>query len=256
MISYCIAAYRPQYTRALVESLVGKTSAPFEVLLWLNVADEGFEGWIAGRQAAGAPIRVVGQSPDNIGMRAYARLLSESRYEMVVQIDDDVICVSPGIAETAAEVFAKFPRVGMLTADTWQDAYTNGARPPMSHYRLVDAGWGLYDGPIDGWFSIYRKSALARCGLPRLDRYTFLGGRIKQRLARIGMQGLLCTRFRVFHATGPEYASYFGLLEFEIEKYRSLGRHDIVEWYSSARDRLPDREVLGRQVERIFSLLS
>ena len=38
---------------------------------------------------------------------------------------------------------------------------------------------------------------------------------------------------KVFHAIGPAYASLFGMLNFEIEKYRGLGRTDIVNWYTT-----------------------
>ena len=51
----------------------------------------------------------------------------------------------------------------MLTADVWQDEYTTGARPPMDQYLTFSEEFGLYDGPIDGWFAVYRKSSLALC---------------------------------------------------------------------------------------------
>jgi hypothetical protein len=38
---------------------------------------------------------------------------------------------------------------------------------------------------------------------------------------------------KVFHVIGPEYAAAFGMLAFEIEKYRRLNRGDIVTWYES-----------------------
>jgi hypothetical protein len=53
------------------------------------------------------------------------------------------------------------------------------------------------------------------------------------------MEGLLCTRMKVFHVIGPCYASLFGMLESEIRKYRDVGRPDIVEWYERSRDTLP-----------------
>lgn len=129
MISYCIACYRPRYARQLIDDLVRKTSARYEILLWINVVDEEFDAYVARCAAAGAPIRVIGRTPENIGMAAYPRLFEAARGEMVAQIDDDVICVSPRIAEAAKEVFDRFPAVGMLTADVWQDEYTTGARP-------------------------------------------------------------------------------------------------------------------------------
>lgn len=257
MISYCIACYRPRYAQALIDELLRKTTVPFEILLWLNVADEEFEAFLREREATNAPIRVIGRTPENIGMAAYFRLFAASRFEMLTQIDDDVVCVSPRVAETAQEIFKRFQQVGMLVADVWQDDYTNGARPPMEHYREFNSEYGLYDGPIDGWFAVYRKEALERVYRyisPR--RYFYLGAMIKKMLRRSGTHALLCTRLKVFHVIGPEYASYFGMLDFEIEKYRNLGRMEIVEWYNAARDRLPPAELLHEGVCRIRASLS
>jgi hypothetical protein len=256
MISYCIACYRPRYAKALVDELICKTTVEYEILLWINVADEEFDAFIAAREANGAPIRIIGRTPENIGMAAYFHLFAHSRFEMVVQIDDDVVCVSPRIAETAHEIFTRFPQVGMLTADVWQDDYTTGARPPMEHYRTFDTEYGLYDGPIDGWFAVYRKTALRVCRFIRPARYLCLGLMIKRLLNRSRSHGLLCTRMKVFHVIGPQYASYFGMLDFEIEKYRSLGRAEIVQWYEGARDSLPPQEALQERVSEIQSSLS
>jgi Glycosyltransferase like family 2 len=256
MISYCIACYRPRYTSALIDELIRKTSVEFEILLWINVEDEEFEAFLKEKEASGAPLRVIGRTPENIGMAAYFHLFAHSRFGMVVQIDDDVVCVSPRIAETAHEIFSRFSQVGMLTADVWQDDYTNGARPPMEHYRVFNVEYGLYDGPIDGWFAVYRKESLHVCRYIQPRRYLCLGLTIKKLLRRSGSFGLLCTRMKVFHVIGPEYASYYGMLDFEIEKYKSLGRVDIVKWYSDARDKLPPQAVLHQHVKQIQTSMS
>jgi hypothetical protein len=47
MISYCVAVYRPIYARLLLAELVEKTSVPFEILVWLNVADTALDAEIA-----------------------------------------------------------------------------------------------------------------------------------------------------------------------------------------------------------------
>jgi hypothetical protein len=168
-----------------------------------------------------------------------------------VQIDDDVVSISPFIAERAQETFDRFPQVGMLTADVWQDELTTGARPPMQHYREISREFGLYDGPIDGWFAIYRRTALETCGTLRPGRYHAIGCEIKSRLSAMGQSGLLCTRFKVFHVTGPAYASYFGMLDFELAKYSSLGRQDVVNWYLGERSRLPPQDELALRVRQI-----
>jgi hypothetical protein len=256
MISYCIACYRPRYARALIDELIRKTTVEFEILLWINVADTAFDEFVKEREANGAPIRVIGRTPENIGMAAYFHLFAQSRFEMVTQIDDDVVCVSPRIAETAHEIFTRFPQVGMLTADVWQDDFTTGARPPMEQYQTYNSEYGLYDGPIDGWFAVYRKASLGVCRYIRPSRYLCLGLMLKRLLRRNGLLGLLCKRMKVFHVIGPQYASYFGMLDFEIEKYRSLGRGEIVQWYVDARDKLPPRASLHERVLEIQASMS
>jgi hypothetical protein len=256
VISYCIASFRPTYSRLLVDELLRKTSTAYEILVWLNLDDPAYEAWLADRTHSGFPVRIVGKTPENIGMRAYLELFGSAAGEMVAQIDDDVVMVSPGIAEHAAAVFRRFPWVRQLTADVWQDAFTTGARPPMRAYRPVDRAWGLWDGPIDGWFSVYHRSVLPLFPTAGDLRYFPLGGMMQRAMRRQGLRGLLCTAFRVFHVIGPQYASHYGMLAFEIEKYRTLGRRDIVDWYEREAAALPAPDVLEANVRRIAAALA
>jgi hypothetical protein len=251
MISYCIACYRPVYSRLLIDELTNKTTAAYEILVWLNVEDPEFENFLEDRKSGGCPLRVVGRTPENIGMTAYPSLFDAAKFDMVAQIDDDVVRVSPCIAERAADIFERFPKISMLTADVWQDEFTNGARPPMESYREFSLEYGLYDGPIDGWFAIYRKSAIARCGSLKSGRYYPLGCVIKNRLASIGEKGLLCTRLKVFHALGAAYACYFGMLDSEIQKYAELGLRQLADLYCRQKAEIPPREELARRVRLI-----
>jgi glycosyltransferase involved in cell wall biosynthesis len=254
-ISYCIACLRPTYARRLIDDLIAKTTAPFEILLWLNIVDSEFDAFLASRTAGGAPIRIVGRSPENIGMAAYPRLFEAARSPMVVQIDDDVVCISPRIAETAREIFDRFPNVGMLTSDVWQDEFTSGARPPLCDYRVFDSDFGLFDGPIDGWFAVYRRASLSVCRQMPVSRYFCLGCAIKSRLATLGQVGLLCRRMRVFHVVDAPYVAYFGMLDAEIAKYRMIGRQDQVSTYTAARASLPPLTELADRVKGIVENL-
>ncbi len=189
-------------------------------------------------------------------MLAYRELFAKATNELVVQIDDDVVCVSRYIAEQAHEIFQKYPKVKQLTADVWQDDYTTGARPPMNAYRPYSQADGLYDGPIDGWFSIYHRSILPLASKNVGAAYFPLGGMVRAQLKRRRLFGLLCTRFKVFHVIGPQYASFFGMLDFEIQKYRKLGRGEIVEWYETEKKKLPEQTDLMDRVARIRRTLS
>ena len=255
MISYCIAAFRPRYSELLIRDLLRKTTTPFEILVWLNVDDADFERFLEKQRANGAPLRIAGKTSENIGMEAYSLLFEQSRYELIVQIDDDVIAISRQIAEQAAQIFDRFPRVKQLVADVWQDEYTTGARPPMSSYRAYEPGYGLYDGPIDGWFSIFHRSVLPLVQGKQGSIYFPLGCQLRYRLRAGNNLGLLCTRFKVFHVIGPYYASFFGMLDFEIAKYQSLGRTDIVKWYESAKATLPAKAELEPHVKGILAAL-
>ena len=253
MICYCIACYRPAYSRLLIADLVRKTSVPFEILVWVNVDDPLFDAFLEAQREAGAPVVIVGRTPHNVGMGVYRELFRASRYPLVTQIDDDVLCVSRGIAETAARIFAKHRDVRQIVADVWQDELTTGARPPLEGYRHVDAAEGLYDGPIDGWFSIYHRSILPLLVSLPIGGYAGIGAMVKGRLGRSRLRGLLCTRMKVFHAIGPAYASLFDMLDFEIAKYQRLGRAEIVHWYQT--EARPPREEIERRYAGIVRAL-
>ena len=159
MISYCIAAYRPNYVRLLLSpTWWRKHRFHFEILLWLNVADSALDTDIEMAINKGVPLRVIGRTPENIGMVAFSSLFRSARFPLITQIDDDVVFISRGIAERASRLFQRFPAVSQLVADVWQDEYTTGARPPMDRYEPFEASEGLYSGPIDGWFAIYNRS--------------------------------------------------------------------------------------------------
>lgn len=253
MISYCIAVYRPVYARLLLTDLIEKTSVPYEILLWINADESDFDTFVAGQAAAGSPIRIIGRTPQNIGMRAYGDLFRAARYALVVQIDDDVLRVSRGIAERAAHIFGSHSDVRQIVADVWQDELTTGARPPLEHYRCLNADEQLYEGPIDGWFSIYHRSILPLVLSLPIGHYFPIGAAVRSRLARRRQRGVLCTRMKVFHAIGPAYASLFGMLDFEVAKYRRLGRTDIVRWYES--ESLPARVKLEHRFDAMARTL-
>lgn len=255
MISYCIAVYRPTYARLLLADLVAKTSVRFEILVWLNVADPSFEAEIDAAVASGVPLRVIGRSPANVGMRAFGNLFRASQYPLITQIDDDVVCISRNIAQRADRLFRRFPTVRQLVADVWQDEHTTGARPPIEHYTAFAASEQLYVGPVDGWFAIYHHSILPLLlGIPK-TRYFPLGCTVARHLARRGQYAVLDRGMKVFHVIGPEYASAFDMLAFEIEKYRGLNRLDVESWYRSYSAGDHSAEVVARRIEAIRASL-
>lgn len=253
MISYCIAIYRPTYARLLLADLVRKTTTPFEILVWLNVDDSELDADLDAAISAGVPLRIIGRTPHNVGMMAYRMLFQSARYPLLTQIDDDVVCISRGIAERADRLFRTFPNVRQLVADVWQDEFTTGARPTIENYTIFDAGEGLYSGPIDGWFSIYHRSILPLLLSLPYDPYFALGGAVLNRLSQGGQHGVLDRGMKVFHVIGPSYAQAFGMLDFEIAKYQQLGRPEIVAWYRCESEAIGSGAGIQERARRIIA---
>lgn len=251
MISYCLVAYRPVYAKLLLEELVRKTSAAYEILVWLNVVDRGLDEFIAGLISAGHPVRVIGRATKNIGMLAFKHLFQAAKYEMIVQLDDDVVFISRRIAEIVKGEFERAKDVSMITAHVWQDEYTTGSHPPLDAYRPSSHGGGLMLGDIDGGFSVYRASEMPVLMAAPYQRYFYLGAWVANELLRRGRFGVMSTRVKMFHVAGPVYSWYYGMLDFEIEKYRSVKNNEVVKWYEEARAFIPDRGVLDVKVAGI-----
>jgi len=233
MISYCVVCFRPKYAIMQLEDLIAKTSVPYEILLWVNTGDPSIVEFARAKIAQGAPIHILGVTPENIGMTAFKMLFQNAHYPMIVQTDDDVLCISRRIAEKAWDIFNRRVEVRQIVADTFQDDWTNGARHGMESYKVESAADGLYEGPIDGWFSIYHREALPALMAAPYARYFYLGTWMRARLRAVhNMKGLLCTKFKVFHASGPYYAAAFGMTEFEKNKYLSVNRAEVAGWYA------------------------
>lgn len=247
MISYCITCYRPKYDVMLIEDLIRKTTVPYEILTWINTPDRSIVDFIGGLSAKGIPIRVVGDTPENIGMNAFKKLFLASQYELITQLDDDVLRVSPGIAEKCLSIFRRRREVKYLVADTWIDEYTNGNRPGMGSYKAYAPEDGLYDGPIDSWYGVYHRSILPVLMQAPYEKYFYLGSFVRGILPRFNQIGCLCTKFKVFHGCGPAYHYAFGLLDHEIGKFNSVNMKHMADAYEKARAGLhPAERILAK----------
>ena len=167
-------------------------------------------------------------------MAAYREAVSRApRYPLIAQIDDDVVCVSRGHRA------ARRPAVRAVS----RGAATGGGRVAgRTHDRRAAADGTLPAFDADEG-SVHRADRRLVCDLPPLGpaaaarcpngavfpsrcRYRAAAGTPRAtRRARLRHEGL--SR----HRAG--YAAAFGMLEFEIAKYRRLNRLDVVGWYES-----------------------
>jgi len=217
----------------LLRELVEKTKVPYEILVWMNTSDQRLVDTIETMRAELIPIRVVGSTPCDMGMQGFRVLFEQAKYDMIAQVDEHVIMMSPGIPEKAAAIFKKYKDVKMLVADVVQDKYTDGGRPPLDQYKSFDESNGLYDGPVDGWFAIYDKALFPAMYDVTYERSFFLGSWARGKAISMKYRGLLCTQMKVFHAYGPAYAETFGSRVEEAGRIRYFGNHPLADLYMS-----------------------
>lgn len=252
--SYMLVAFRPYYASRLISEVVRKTTVPYELLIWLNCESPFLEEYIANLAAAGNPIRIIGKDPKNSGMAAFDHVFPEVRGAVLVQLEDDVLHISRHAVETVQDIFGRYPEVQMVGAHVWQDEYTTGARPPVSLYNPMVPAEGLYEGPIDGGFTFYRREILDLLKDHPKGMYFGLGvgTHLKMIRANAGQKGWMSLKVRMFHVHGPAYHSFFqGMLDFEIAKYRGIHYMDIAQVYEDSKPTLPPATVLEARLADI-----
>lgn len=259
-ISYMLPCYRAYYTSRLLGEVAKKTTDSYELLLWLNVEDAGLESYIKTLQGIGYPIRIVGKTPENIGMSAFKPLIEAATGDYLAQLEDDVLFISKGASTVAAEILSRRNDIGMLSAEVWQDEISNGGHPRPEHYTCMDVKDQLFEGPIDGGLSVYPRKFVPQLLQSGFRTYFGLGCGMHVRLASIGIKAYKCRRMRIFHIIGASYHSLFpGMVQFEMQKYKMVGYHKMVENYKTELANLPPRsdlELRFRAIENYHNSFS
>jgi len=235
----------------LVDEIIKKTDVPYELLIWVNTITPELMAHIETRAKEGHPVKLVGSSPDNIGMAAYKPLFEAAQYPLVAQVEDDIRFISPKMAQIAQGIFDKHPTVRMLVADVHQDYMTNGAHPGFSEYKPFSKEDGLYRGPIDGGIAIYHRDLYDVLLTAPWKQYFYLGAWMTGHAANRKLEALLCTKMKIFHIYGAHYIKAFDLLDFEIEKFKRVGLKHIAEGFEILKPSLPPKEFLMKRVEEI-----
>ncbi len=249
MISYCVVMIRPKFVKMLIEDLARKTKMPYEILLWLNVDNWEFERYVTIQRETGIPVKIIGKTPKNIGMAGFKACFEAAKGDIITQIDDDVIRVSPGTAEIAEFIFRKRPDIRHLSANMVESKYFGYRIPWGERWKCFDPALELYEGPIDGWFSMYHRDILPMLlELPYQTRLVSIGYMIAQRL-RVSKtrRPALCKPLKVFHVKGPVYMSYYDMLDLQIWKFKQESsmtpeRRKSIDGWAKAKSWVPPKE--------------
>ena len=173
----------------------------------------------------------------NYGIAGYKKLFSKIRGRYAVIIDDDVLSFPPALDDIFTEYLNTFPDYGFIGLNVIQNEFTDGAKPPIEHYKDERRGDLIIEqGPTGGWCTCFRMSDY------RKVKWRFLFAKVDMKVSEDGMlsrlfhkklklkTGLIKNEL-CFHACGPYYAQQYGHLDREIAKYQASGLNQYVEKY-------------------------
>jgi len=178
---------------------------------------------------------------ENIGLKAYKKLFSESKGDHIIEVDDDILEFPDGIDSIFVKYFSACKKYGYLALDVVQNEHTTGAKPRLDLYKIKNInGFIIEEGPTGGWCTGFRRKDYSKIKFifNSFNHYNFKHGEdgfLSKLFRLLGKKSGIISGVKCFHATGPYYSKQYGLLERDIEKYRKSGRQDLVGIYSSFR---------------------
>ena len=208
-ISLLLPTYnRSGFLKCAMETIILNTTSPYEIVVVDNASTDDTDKVITDliRKYPDAPI-VHMKMTYNYGTNGYALAFLKSKYDFVVDMDDDILAVQKGWEKNVFQAFKDFDKLGFLALDVVQDKYTDGAKPDPSHYIKEKKGaTTIQIGPTGGWFSVTSRNIYYKAGgfiyLPnkpfRIEDADF-SRKVKKR-------GLICailSNTYAYHGCGP-----------------------------------------------------
>ena len=232
---------RPQFLERCLKSLVASIAqeSSCELILLDNGSTDRTPEILA--EYRDRPNTHIITRPNNGGLTEYKRLFNAARGEYIVVVDDDVLEFPPVLDTLFADYMRMFPEYGYIGLNVVQNEHTNGARPgPEQYVEDTRDGRTLLEGPTGGWCACFRRSDYRRLWWKvlftrfdmRQSEDSFLSANFRRWLS---LKSGIIRDAVCFHASGPYYASQFGHLDREIEKYQRAKLDTLAEQYAGFR---------------------
>lgn len=180
----------------------------------------------------------------NLRLNAYKKLFAMARGRLIIEVDDDILEFPPDFDKTFAEYFKAYPDYGYLALNVVQNDWTDGAKPGPSCYKADVRGEKIVEeGPVGGWCAAFHGRHY-RPFIPIIHFLNFSMARVEDGflsglIGKIWRKRLGIIRNAVcLHATGPEYAKEFNLLNREHEKYMVADMPEFAKRFKQEHDEI------------------
>ncbi len=195
----------------------------YELIVWNNASTDGTREYLDELAEKNPQVRPM-HSSENIGVNAVAETVKLAKGFYLIEMDDDVLKVPKGWLKEMIRAFKKVPRAGYLAANVVQNESTDGAKPPIYYYRVVDYGENVIieHGPTGGWCTITSREVIDKIGnfLQIPGRIFFAeDGNFANRCMQNGYYIGIIRNVIVYHATGVKMNKKYGYLDICKLKY-------------------------------------
>lgn len=235
---FIITHNRLGFLKQCVESLLPTLSEfKYELVIWDNASTDGTKQYL---RSIDNPSVMIKFSKDNLGTNAKGKAAEICKGEFIIGIDDDVLSFPVNWLDKMIMAFKSVPRLGYLSTDVIQNAYTTGAKPSEDLYMnqsFYNGSITVQFGPAGGWCFMISREVFTKIG-----NFADIKGRIffsedgdfLNRLRRKGYRFGILKDVKVFHATGDHYnKEYNDIFESKMKDYtdnRANSYHKKLKW--------------------------
>jgi glycosyltransferase involved in cell wall biosynthesis len=239
---------RSAFLKLTVEAIIAATLSPFEIIILDNGSSDETSTVVSELQKKHPNVQISYlREKKNYGTNGYALAFLHSKFQYVVDVDDDILAVQKGWDKHVLTAFEDFPKLGFLALNVVQDQYTDGAKMSAEHYEVVKKGGTVIEiGPTGGWFAVTSRNVYYKVGgfvfLPNKP-FRSEDGNFYAKVKNKGLISGLLSNAYVYHACGKKWNAKGNYHKVWKEKYSVDFKHIVQDVDDTSTSELPEFDV-------------
>jgi GT2 family glycosyltransferase len=230
---YTIAYRRTPFLRLSMAAVLSQ-AYDSDYVIWDNASSEETKDSI-NKMAEAIPnphVKIHYVASKNIGLNAASMVVSKFRTsstKYIMSLDEDILML-PLNFQDELQTYVD-AGVGYVALDVFQDETTNGAKPPIHHYKHTDLTTTrgvktLLEGPTGGWASMVSTEVFDSVGGYPVREEIFFGldGIFSEEVRKKGKMTGIAKGLCCYHATGNNWNNSLGFSDVLNQKLQSYNR--------------------------------
>jgi len=248
---------RSAFLKMALNTIIKNTTSPFEIIILSNACTDDTDKIIDETKKKFPVVSIIHiKKKFNCGTNGSALAFLKSKYNYIIDCDDDILAIQNGWDRNIINAFENFKNLGFLALDVVKDRYTDGAKPDISNYSVIKKrNTTIQEEPAGGWFAITERKTYYRAGgfifLPNKP-FRLEDGDFSRKVKKKEMIISILSDTFVYYACGPKWNAKGKYQEIWKEKYRVDYNPEIVNLVDDVIESdLPDFEVPEKMLNEI-----